>query len=187
MRKEDDRISDVEERFSILPAGEEDADALAALIDTVYRGLPEPSWFMPDEAPYIKKLMRPEYGRVWKAIDAATGALAGLLMLYIPGDAPENLGKDAGFSEEEQQGVIHLESVAILPRYRGFGLQYRMMGIAEEEALRAGFRHMLCTVHPENHFSRNNMVRCGFQPVVRKEKYGGLLREVMWKPLTMKK
>ncbi len=181
------RLQREKEKFRILPAGEEDADALAALIDTVYRGLPEPSWFMPDGAPYIKKLMRPECGRVWKATDAATGALAGMLMLYIPGDTPENLGNDAGFTEEEKQGVIHLESVAILPQYRGFGLQYRMMGIAEEEALRAGFRHMLCTVHPENHFSRNNMVRCGFQPVVRKEKYGGLLREVMWKPLTMKK
>ena len=176
-----------EEKFQILTATEADVDELAALIDTVYRGLLEPSWFMPDDAAYIRKLLHPECGRVWKAIDTKTRQPAGLLMLYIPGEALENLGNDAGFSEEKKKDVIHLESVAILPQYRGYGLQYRMMRMAEEEARRAGFCHMLCTVHPENRFSRNNMVRCGFSSVIVKEKYGGFLREVMWKPLTLEK
>ena len=79
--------------------------------------------------------------------------------------------------------MAHVESVAILPEYRGHGLQYRMMRMAEDVARKENYAYLLCTVHPENRFSRNNMVKMGFHSVVTKEKYGGFLREVMMKQL----
>lgn len=169
--------------FQIVPAELSDADALARLIDTVYQGLENPSWFMPDDAAYIRKLMDPARGRVWKAVEEKAGMPAAVFMLLFPGDSSENLGDDTGLTDAEKAGVIHVESVAVLPEYRGCGLQCRMMQLGEAEARKGGFTHMLCTVHPENRFSRNNMVKMGFHSVLTKEKYGGFLREVMMKKL----
>lgn len=173
----------MDKKFQILPAADADADALAGIIDTVYQQMEHPSWFMPDDADYIRKLMNPGQGLVWKAVEEETGAYAGVFMLLFPGETKENLGNDAGLSEEERQKVAHVESVAILPEYRGHGLQYRMMQMAETVARKKNYAYLLCTVHPENRFSRNNMVKMGFHSVVTKEKYGGFLREVMMKQL----
>lgn len=173
----------MEHELMILPAKEEDADTLAQVIDTVYRGLEHPEWFMPDDADYIRRLMDPACGRVWKAVEKHSQRAAAVFMLLFPGNTPENLGKDAGLTEAERMGVVHVESVAVLPQYRGCGLQFRFMQLGEETARREGFTYLMCTVHPENRVSRNNMLRMGFTSVVKKEKYGGFLREVMMKRL----
>lgn len=164
-----------------MPAEYKEADTLAGIIDTVYKALEDPSWFMPDDADYIRLLMNPEKGCVWKAVEEESKTIAGVFLILFPGEGKENLGNDAGLPEEEKKKVVHVESVAILPEYRGYGLQYRMMRMAEEVAEKEGYRYLLCTVHPENRFSRDNMVKMGFSSVATKEKYGGFLREVMMK------
>ena len=73
--------------------------------------------------------------------------------------------------------------MAILPEYRGMRLQAILMEAAEQELAVKGYRYMMCTVHPDNSFSRNNMVRQGYRAVCRKEKYGGRIRDVMLKEL----
>lgn len=52
---------------------------------------------------------------------------------------------------------------------------------AEEELYAEGFRYFMCTVHPENIYSRGNITGLGYRPVWKGEKYGGTLREVMLK------
>lgn len=169
--------------FEILPAEKQDAEELAGLIDTVYQEMEHQEWFMPDDASYILRLMNPEKGRVWKAVESGSGQLAAVFMLLIPGGGTDNLGNDIGFSDTEKEGVVHVESIAVHPQYWGMGIQYRMMQIGEAEARASGFRTLLCTVHPDNRYSRNNMVKMGFHSVMKKEKYGGFLREIMMKTL----
>ena len=112
-----------------------------------------------------------------------TNALAGVLIASLPGKGEENLGWDIGMAEEELGRVAHMESVAILPKYRGNGLQHTLMKIAEEELRNHGYRYLMCTVHPENKFSKNNMIKQGYQVVLTKEKYGGYLRDILYKEL----
>lgn len=164
-------------------ADKEDSEVLGSLIAAVHKQLEEPSWFVPDDAAVIRNLLCSEKGLAWKAVEAETGTCAGMLLVFFPGTSEENLGNDAGLLEEEKKMAAHIESVAILPEFRGNGLQAQMMRLAEEEVRKRGYRYLLCTVHPENRFSRNNMVKAGFSSIVKKEKYGGLLREIMMKQL----
>lgn len=41
----------------------------------------------------------------------------------------------------------------------------------------------MCTVHPENYYSRNNVIRQGYEVVLTKEKYGGYIRDILLKKL----
>ena len=66
-----------------------------------------------------------------------------------------------------------MDSIAILPKYRGHKLQYRLMQTAEGDLRAKGFKYLMCTVHPDNCYSRDNIVSQGYESVAVKEKYGG--------------
>ena len=83
--------------------------------------------------------------------------------------------------DQELSLVAHMDSVAILPEYRGYKLQYRLMQTAEGDLREKGFRYLLCTVHPDNRYSRDNIVSQGYKSVAVKEKYGGYMREIFLK------
>ena len=118
----------------------------------------------------------------YKAVCADTGDTAGVLIVEIPSRfGGENLGTYIGLSEEELKKVAHMDTAAVAPAYRGLKLQRRLMERAEEELYAEGFRYFMCTVHPENIYSRGNITGLGYRPVWKGEKYGGTLREVMLK------
>lgn len=173
-----------EKQFQILKAVPEEAELLAGILKTAYNELEDPAWFVADDANALLGWMNPDCGLVWKAVECESGACAGVLAVCFPGASKENLGNDAGLSKEQRMKTAHIESAAILPSFRGYGLQYRMMQMAEEEVRKKGYQYLCCTVHPENKFSRDNMQKAGFLPVIRKEKYGGLLRDIMVKVLS---
>lgn len=173
----------MEKTFKIAQAGPEAAAGIAAIIQIVWEQMEHQEWFVADDAEYISRLLQPGNGMVWTAAEESNGCLAGILSIATPGAVGENLGWDAGLSEEQLPLAAHLDSVAILPEFRGYGLQQRMMQMAEAELRERGYHYLLCTVHPQNRFSRGNMVRNGFSSVKIAEKYGGLLREIMMKEL----
>ena len=51
----------------------------------------------------------------------------------------------------------------------------------EGDLRQIGYRYLLCTVHPENVFSRSNVMKQGYQKMLTKEKYGGFLRDIWMK------
>ncbi|HBG12936.1 MAG TPA: hypothetical protein DDX68_16840 [Clostridium sp.] len=59
-----------------------------------------------------------------------------------------------------------------------------MMKTAEEELRKQGYRYLMCTVHPENRYSKNNIIKQGYQVVLTKEKYGGYVRDILLKKLS---
>ena len=67
-----------------------------------------------------------------------------------------------------------MDSVAVLPDYRGQGLQRRLLEEAENWLSRGGDRILLCTIHPENRFSLNNALKQGYEIRKTLEKYGSV-------------
>ena len=169
--------------FRIKKAKLNDVHAVAALIRAVWEQMDNREWFVMDEADFLKDVLESGRGFIYMAIDAGTEKLAGVMDILTPGLEKDNLGYDAGFREEKLLSTAHVDSVAILPEYRGMRLQAILMEAAEQELAVKGYRYMMCTVHPDNSFSRNNMVRQGYRAVCRKEKYGGRIRDVMLKEL----
>lgn len=167
--------------FRILKAGPGDCQVFARIIQAVWSGLDKKEWFVADDEEYICRMLTTERGIGYKAVDENSGQAAGVFMAAIPGREAGNLGRDAGLGEEELPFVAHMDSVAVLARYRGHRLQYRLMQTAEADLKKAGFRYLMCTVHPDNHYSRNNIISQGYESVCVKEKYGGYVREIFLK------
>lgn len=169
--------------FEIRKAGLEDAQAIADVIQEVFLGMEHKEWYVADNADYTKEMLGTKRGLAYKAVEKKSGQLAGVLMVTFPGISEENLGNDVGFSKEQLLKTAHMESAAVLPKYRGNHLQYLLMQRAEKEAAEMGYGYLMCTIHPGNRYSKENAMRQGYQVIKTKEKYGGLLRDILLKTL----
>ena len=158
-----------------------EAEAVADLIQNVWDQMEQKEWYVADNAEYTSRMLSTGKGVVYKALETST--MAAVFMVTFPGTGEENLGREIGLAEEELPKVAHMESMAILPEFRGNRLQYRMMQAAEEELRASGYRYLMCTVHPENRYSRDNVLRQGYHVVATKEKYGGYLRDILLKEI----
>lgn len=142
-------------------------------------------WFAPEEdKDYIKSLLSTHTGIIWKAIESVSGQTAGLFIVVFPGKNSENLGYDIGLPETELCSVAHMDTVAVHPNFRGYGLQRLLISQAEEALSKTKYRYLLCTVHPENSFSRSNMEKLGYTYIKQALKYGGLPRCIYLKKRT---
>ena len=164
--------------FKIVKAEETGYQLFASVIQEVYEALEQKEWFAADNAEYTYHMLKDCNGVGYKAVHEPSGAVAGIFLVTFPGNSEENLGRDIGLSEEALSLVAQMDSVAILPQYRGAGLQKRLMQHAERELTEQGYRYFMCTVHPENRYSRQNVISQGYEPVKSALKYGGYLREI---------
>lgn len=171
-------------QFLIERAVPADYQMVADVIQSVWQQIQQKDWFVADDSEYTCHTLKEGNGIGFKAFDVDSGALAGVFLAALPGSSAENLGRDIGLTEMELGKVAHMESIAILPEYRGNGLQYTMMKAAEEELKKQGYRYLMCTVHPENRYSKNNIIKQGYEVVLTKEKYGGYVRDILLKKLS---
>lgn len=158
----------------------------ADIVKAVFQAMPEENkiWFSIDAVDKEAARIASGEDLAWLAVDEdAGGKAAGVFIVEFPGDSPDNMGHYAGFSEEQLQQVVHMDTAAVLPEYRGQKLQKRLMERAEAELKDMGYRYLMCTVHPENPYSRQNIVAQGYEKIWQGLKYGGKLRDVMLKRL----
>ncbi len=107
--------------------------------------------------------MRKDQGWLYVAKDCSSGQLAGMFFVVLPGMEEENLGYDIGMQGRQLYECAIMDTVVVLPEYRGMHLQYEMMQTVERKLHKEGYRYLLCTVHPENKFSRENVKRQGYK------------------------
>lgn len=155
----------------------------AEIVRAVESRMVQKEWFVAESYEEFKRWMSADRGLLYLASDMDSGKAAGMFFAVLPGMEPENLGYDIGMKETELGQVALMDTAAVLPEFRGMGLQYRMMQEAERDLKRMGYRYLMCTVHPENRFSRENVRRQGYRHVMTKEKYGGYLRDIWMKEL----
>ncbi len=111
------------------------------------------------------------------------GEPAAYLMVRLPGQAEDNLGRDAGVPADQLDQVAHMESVVVTERFRGRGIQKILLDRAEQEAIRRGYKLSMATVAPGNPASLRSFLALGYREVARKEKYGGLERCILLKKI----
>lgn len=167
--------------FRIEKAVCEDYKIFADIIQNVWQAMAKKEWYVADNAEYTYRMLTTGQGQGYKAVEEETGAVAGVFMAVVPGIHESNMGYDMGLPQEELSLVVHMDSVAVLPECRGHRLQKRLMEAAEADLRERGFRYFMCTVHPDNCYSRNNIISQGYKSMMIKEKYGGYVREVFLK------
>ena len=114
--------------------------------------------------------------------DDMSSTIVGFLVVRYPYSASDNLGTYLNDSALNMNTVAHMETVAVLPKHRGHGLQCELVTRAESR-LHKNIEHIMCTVHKDNGPSYNSFVRCGYKTIANLyAKYGNLPRYVMHKP-----
>ena len=150
----------------------QDTEAYIQLLQKVHGCMANRDWFYLDTPEEIRAMMKDDMMQLWVAMDR--DKLAAAFTILIPGLSSVNYGYDLDFSEQELLRVVNMDTVAVLPEYRGQGLQYQLMQAAERELVEQGRNILLCTVHPENRFSLQNILRQGYSIQKELPKYGSV-------------
>lgn len=158
--------------IKIRAAGTADTESYISFLHDVKKVMPNSEWFFLDPDEEVREMMVEGCMKLWFA--EAGDRLAGVFSIIYPGLKPFNLGYDLDFDEEQLMRVVHMDTAAVHPDYRGQKLQYRMMMEAEKEIARSGEKILLCTVHPDNCYSIRNVLQQGYVIMKRMGKYGSV-------------
>lgn len=111
--------------------------------------------------------------------------LAGFAILYFPDDGVENLAKYVTKFDASSYRSANYKLCIVREQFRGNSLQYEFGRRLEKYALEKGMEILCATVSPDNIYSRQNILRLGYEFDSLTEKYG-LSREIYCKVLNNK-
>ena len=150
----------------------DDVEALILFLEEVRNGMDHPEWFYLDPPDAVRKYMRSGTMQLWLAMDG--DQIAAIFDYLIPQMDDYNYGYDLDFEQEALLRVINMDNSAVHPSYRGLGLQRKMIEIAEEYIRSTGPHILLCTVHPDNRFSLEHVLKQGYTIQKKLSKYGSV-------------
>lgn len=174
--------SSPKQNFQFRLATTSDIARIIQLMTQVKKAMPQKEWFVDDNAEYLQHLLN-GHGFILLAEDAITQRLASFFMVKFPGLSEDNLGYHLDFSEEKLLQCVHMDSCVVHPDFRGQHLQSRMATLAEQQLQPMPYRYLLGTIHPDNCYSLNSMLRCGYRVMKETTLYGGLARVIIMKEL----
>lgn len=166
--------------FIIRKAAPEDVEQIMVIMEEAKASSVHPEWFVADTEDYVREHLDGT-GFVVVA-ESDDGNIAGFFLVKKP-EPEENLGTFLDFSEQQLAQVVIMDSAAVRSEYRGNNLQSRMLKEAEGLLEKSGFCRLMCTVHPENRFSLNNMQKNGYEIQKTVRCYGGLERHILMKEI----
>ena len=167
--------------FKIRIATLNDAQKISENMRLAYSLLKDKTIYVCDDLNYVKT----QISNTGFAVVACSnnGEIIGSFVCRFPGKDGSNLGKDIGMNEDKQLMVVHMESVVVLPEYRGHHLFLKMLLFAENYIDKNKYKYLMATVSPKNPASYLTFERAGYRLVITKEKYGGLLRNIYLKEI----
>lgn len=148
----------------------DDLEQFLELLRVVHGEMVHKEWFYLDEPGEVRQMLQEGILEFWVAMDGAR--MAGAFSIVIPGLRTFNYGYDLFFDEAKLLQVVNMDTIAVHREYRGRGLQKCLMQEAEREVAKRRPRILLCTVHPDNVFSLNNILDQGYTIAGRLPKYG---------------
>ncbi len=182
--------SKVIENYTMRLTSVDELRAVAELQAYVYEQLPNKQVLYMDS--YEEMLKDIESGAKIIGVFNETDELIAYRHIGFPGKDVRNLGYDITMPEIELEKVVHLETTVVHPDYRGNGLQSLTLQHAVSMVKVLGYRHLLCTVSPQNLFSLYNIMKNGLKIKALKRKYGtdemksdGLWRFILHRDLEM--
>lgn len=164
--------------FMIRRATPDDVGGIMAVMEEAKHVSAHAQWFVADDEDFVRRHLKEE-GFVIVA-EAENGEIAGFFLVKEP-RPEENLGRYLDFDNTKLNQVAVMDSAAVGAKYRGNGLQGRMLLAAERELDTEKFKYLMCTIHPENRYSLHNMQSHGYEVKKTVQCYGGLPRHILVK------
>ena len=122
-------------------------------------------------------------GLLLKAVEAKNDKIVGFLIVK------RKISKDAEimqpFLKFDSKEYIEMDTVGILPDYRGMHLQQKLILEAEKMMLnrKENIKYSIATVHPENTPSLKNLLNIGYEIVEERIMYSNKKRYIVKKDL----
>ena len=138
----------------------EDIEPFIALLSYVKQNMEQKEWLYLDSPDEVREMMRNGTMALWVAVDGKR--IVGAFDTLNPKLSAYNYGYTIGLTDEELLRVIHMDTAVVHPEYRGKGLQKHLMQCAEMDLADSGKHILMCTVHPQNRFSLNNVLSLGY-------------------------
>ena len=164
--------------FIIRKAQKEDLPGIMKIMEEARRDSEHPDWFVADDENYVREHL--DQNGFTVIAQAQDGTVAGFFLIKYP-DLEDNLGRYLDFKEDQLAQVAVMDSAAVGSAYRGNGLQGKMLETAEAFLDREKIHYLMCTIHPDNRFSRQNMEKHGYEVKKITECYGWLMRCILLK------
>lgn len=149
-----------------------DTEAYIRMLQEVQAAMDNQEWFFLDPSEEIREMMENGMMQLWVAEE--DGRMAGAFDYIVPGLASINYGYDLGFTREELLRVVQMDTAAVYPAFRGRGLQKKLMETAEAEIRQQQSRILLTTVHPDNRYSLENILKQDYSIAKKVEKYNSV-------------
>ena len=146
-----------------------DTEKFLSLLNLVKSRMDQEEWLYLDPPEEIRAMILNGSLEFWTAMDG--NVLAAAFSVIHPGLTEINYGYDLGLDENDLLRVVNMDTIVVHPDYRGRGLQQILMQIAEEDIRSSGNRILLCTIHPENHYSLHNTLAQGYSIQRKLAKY----------------
>jgi GNAT superfamily N-acetyltransferase len=155
-----------------------DLQTVVDLNETVYAALPDKSILRHNSPEMIASCLEEPNVTLgmWDG-----DVLVAIGMLYVPQCIEEDHFHDLGLQGDYKSANQKL--FLVREGYRGLGLQRQLIREVEHIALARGYNLLCTTVAPNNTYSINNFLKEGYVYAKTEEKYGGLLRNLYYKPL----
>ena len=160
----------VQEKYTMRLAEIRELDAVVELQQYVYEQLSNKQVLYMDS--YEEMYEDLENGAKVIGIYNENNRLIAYRYIGFPNDTSKNLGYDINLPQNELNKVVHLETTVVHPDYRGNGLQSLTLKHAAELVKTLGYKHLVCTVSPQNLFSLYNVMQNGLKIKALKRKYG---------------
>lgn len=110
--------------------------------------------------------------------------LAAFGVLYFAGDSNENLAQHAYDEIDDYSSYANVKLVIVKRKYRGKGLQRRIMSHLEDIAAQRDICELFATVSPENIHSEANLLAMGYRKIkLLENKYDGADRNLFSKTI----
>lgn len=158
----------------------EDTEPFIELLSHVKQNMEHKEWLYLDSPDEVREMMRNGTMSLWVAVDGQQ--IVGAFDTLNPKLSSLNYGYILGLDDIDLRRVVNMDTAVVHPDFRGHGLQKRLMQQAEKELAESGKHILLCTVHPHNHYSLNNLLSQGYT-VCKTVKLYGSERHLMRKDL----
>lgn len=176
-----EQICGIEDHYQIQKTDAEEARELHTLIMQVWEEMPDKELFVVDGTTidWITSCLKEKGFGI--TVRTSQGELAGVLIVYFPGENVDNLGREIGLSGEALTQVAHMDTAVVAKAHRGHGLERRMVEYAEDCLKGTKYRYLMATVSPDNPASLRSLEKNGYRVMMTKEKYGGYQRDILLK------
>ena len=123
-----------------------DSAELKKVMEEVVAGLPQKDWYVADDIDFLERHIEDE-GYILKCV--VEEQIVGFLVVRYPKLAEDNLGQYLpNRTEELLLNIAHMESVAVLPRFRGYKIQKQLLEMAEEIEKNKNTTYLMATPSP---------------------------------------